>query len=297
MPTTNYDPNPGAKVMLATVSYDNPDSLYTYSIEQSRREFPDTAYLLLVGNAHVDDARCEVVKTFLASDCAELVFLDADVSWEPSQLRQLLSRDVPLVGGVYPHRRDRPDEMPVRLLSGKPVDGLLEVEGLPTGFMKIKREVFVALKDSCQSYEDTTIYFERTLINGTRWGGDLNFCNRWRAIGGKVYADCELVLGHTGKVTYTDSLGGYLRRMDRTTLKTVCDKVKAGTETLRDFSEARRYMGNEFTAREDVLFLAVKLAREAQGPIIETGSGLTTVLMAAATTETVYCPGALKALR
>jgi acetone carboxylase gamma subunit len=41
---------------------------------------------LLSGNCHVDDARNSVVREFLASDCTELVFIDADVSWEPETL-------------------------------------------------------------------------------------------------------------------------------------------------------------------------------------------------------------------
>lgn len=292
MAETNYDvglPADGQKVMLATTSYDNPDSNYTYSIQQSRAKLGNTSYLLLRGNAHVDDARNEVVKTFLASDCTELVFLDADVSWEPSQLKQLIGRDVALVGGVYPHRRDKPDEMPVRLLSTEPLYGLLEVEGLPTGFMKIKRGVFEQMKPHCQQYEGMTIYFERTLIKGTRWGGDLGFCNKWRSIGGKCYADYELVLGHTGKVTYTDSLGAFLRRRDGTTLRHVAAKVKAGTETVEDLQEVSKALGNSWAANNATLAASVKLARLADGPIIEAGSGLSTILMAAATTQTVYC--------
>jgi hypothetical protein len=292
MAETNHDIGKlasGQKIMLATTSYDNPDSNYTYAIQQSRAKLGNTAYLLLRGNAHVDDARNEVVRTFLASDCTELLFLDADVSWTPEQLQQLIDRDVALVGGVYPHRRDKPDEMPVRLMSTEPLYGLLEVEGLPTGFMKIKRAVFEMMASHCETYQDTTIFFERTLINGTRWGGDLNFCNKWRSIGGKVYADYELVLGHTGKTTYRDSLGAFLRRQDGTTLRHVANKVRAGTETVEDIAEAVRYTENKWAADAGTIIAAIKLASLADGPIIESGSGLSTVLMAAATKQTVYC--------
>ena len=287
----NYDeglPADGQKVMLATTSYDNPDSSYTFSIQQARKELGNTAYLLLKGNCHVDDARNEVVKTFLESDCTELLFIDSDVSFEPNQLKQLMARDVSLVGGVYPYRRDS-DEMPVRLLCDEPVDGLLEVEGLPTGFMKIKRRVFEQMASICPSYEGMTLYFERTLIEGTRWGGDLNFCNRWRSLGGKVYADCELVLGHTGKVTFKDSLGANLRRRVRATLPHVVHRIRSGSATPDDVQEAIRYVDNRWAADALTLYTAIQLAGNADGPIIEAGSGLSTILIAAATDQTVYC--------
>lgn len=289
--SVNYDeglPADGQKVMLATTSYDNPDANYTFSIQQARKELGNTAYFLLRGNPHVDDARNEVVKTFLASDCSDLLFIDADVSFSPEALKQLIARDVSLVGGVYPYRKDV-DGMPVRLVCEEPVEGLLEVEGLPTGFMKIKRRVFEEMASICPSYGDTTLYFERALIEGTRWGGDLNFCNRWRSLGGKVYADFELVLGHTGKVTFEDSLGAFLRRRAGTTLPHVVKKVREGLETPQDVQEAIRYVDNRWGADAMTLSVAIKVAREADGPIIEAGSGLSTILMAAATNQTVYC--------
>ena len=56
------------------------------------------------------------------------------------------------------------------------------------------------------------------------------------------------------------------------------------------FSEARRSVHNPFGALEDVLALCVLMARKADGPIVETGSGLTTILMAAANPDhEVYC--------
>ena len=133
-----YDEGPpasGQKVMLATTSYGDPAASYTFSMARSREALTAagiaSAYLLLQGNCHVDDARNAVVRDFLASDCTELLFLDADVNWEPQALVHLCRRDLDLVGGVYPFRREGGENMPVRMAEGQMVDGLLEVEGLP----------------------------------------------------------------------------------------------------------------------------------------------------------------------
>ena len=70
----------------------------------------------------------------------------------------------------------------------------------------------------------------------------------------------------------------------------VVDRVRQGSESLTMYSEARRFLHNPFGALEDVLALCVLMARKADGPIIETGSGLTTILMAAAAPDQeVYC--------
>lgn len=301
MARQNYDPGlplAGQKIMLATTVYDRPDDGYTFAIASSRealhRHDIKTAYLLLQGNCHVDDARNEVVKTFLESDCTDLVFLDADVVWEPDSLVRLCTRDADVVGGVYPYRHEGREGMPARLLDGdpQPEGGLVEVEGLPTGFLRIRRHVLAALAARAQSYPspsgDVALVFERTLEDGTRWGGDLNFCRKWRAMGGRILADYEARLGHATKTVLYDSLGAYLRRRDRSTLSHVVEKVRAGTETLEDMAEARRFLHNPWTASEALLLTAVKLARRADDFIVEAGSGLSTILMAAASRRTVF---------
>jgi len=94
-----------------------------------------TAYLLLRGNCHVDDARNRIVQEFLTTDCTDLVFIDADVEWHSSDLVKLCQYDLDVVGGVYPHRRkDKQEELPMRMMKGKfPVDGLMEVEAYQQG--------------------------------------------------------------------------------------------------------------------------------------------------------------------
>lgn len=289
----------GRKVMLATPTYDKPAAAYTFAISRSREALHlagiQTAYLLLQGNAHVDDSRNSVVRDFLESDCTELVFLDADVDWEPAALVQLCARDLDVVGGVYPYRRDGSDNMPCRMLGEAGiVDGLLEVEGLPTGFLKIKRHVLEKLAALAPKYFDkvyeTALVFNRPIpgADKTRWGGDIDFCNRWRALGGKIYADAELRLGHTGTIVIRDSLAAHIRRLSGTAFAHLMPRFIAGTETEHDYNEAFKYVGNNYAADPGVLALLVGLARKCRGPIIETGSGLSSVLMGAVSDSRVY---------
>ena len=294
------------KVLLATTCYENPDASYTFAMQNSREALHEkgiqTAYFLLSGNCHVDDARNVMVQEFLLSDCTEMIFIDADVSWRPADLVKLCGyEDCDIVGGVYPFRRKSGDNsMPVRMVQGQHTpdeNDLLEVEGLPTGFMLIKRHVLAKMAVGADSFWNKTdrrskvpILFERTFKDGTRWGGDLNFCNKWKAMGGKVHAAYEMRLGHTGKTTFYESLGSALRKRTGETLRHLVIRIRDKKETFADYSEAISYMDNPFCPMEDTLALSVLMARKADGPIIEAGSGLTTLFMAAANpNQTVYC--------
>lgn len=289
----------GRKLLLATTCYGTTSAAYTFAIARSREALHaagiPTAYLLLQGNCHVDDARNSVVRDFLESDCTELMFLDADVNWEPSAIVQLASRDLDIVGGVYPYRRDGSDNMPVRMMGGKTMrDGLLEVDGLPTGFLKIKRAVLERLAKLAPKYFDkvyeTSLVFARPVpgADKTRWGGDIDFCNRAQALGYTLWADAELRLGHTGTVVVSDSLAGHIRRLSGTAFSHLIPRFQAGTETDADFNEAFKYVGNNYAADPGVLALLIGLVRKCRGPIIETGSGLSSVLMAAVSDDQVY---------
>lgn len=289
------------KVMLATTAYDSPDASYTYSIARSRERLHQagigTAYLLLQGNCHVDDARNTVVRDFLESDCTDLVFLDADVSWEPKDLLTLCEHDCDVVGGVYPFRREGREGMPVRNKRGcfePDKNGLVEVEGLPTGFLRIRRHVLEAMARESQTFRrgnksPIPLVFERDILGEGRRGGDIRFCMKWLEMGGRLFASANLRLGHCGKHIIRDSLSASLRRQTGMTLAYIAQRIKDGEESRRDIAEAVKYVSNPWGAEADWLSLAITLARKAQGPILEAGSGLSTVLMAAATDQEVWC--------
>lgn len=296
-----YDPGPaasGQKVLLATTAYDSPDASYTFSIARSREALSaagiQSGYYLLQGNCHVDDARNAVVRDFLESDCTELVFLDADVSWEPEALVALCNIDKDLVGGIYPYRRESDEEtMPVRHLPEIKVEGnLIEVEGLPTGFMKIRRHVIETMAATAKHFlkddgKPHPVLFERDYFGGGRRGGDIHFCMNWREMGGKVYAAPELRLGHCGKMVIKDSLGASLRRQNKTSLPWLVQQIKEGAR-LDTFIEAVKAYKNRWGATADVLQLASGLAKASELPILEIGSGLSTIVLAASTEQKVW---------
>jgi predicted O-methyltransferase YrrM len=292
-------PATGKKVMLAIPTYDDPSCALTFALACSREALTEagiqSALLILQGNCHVDDGRNSIVRDFLESDCTDLMFLDSDVTWEPKDLVQLCSRDVDIVGGVYPYRREGGQNMPVRMMAeAQIVDGLMEVEGLPTGFMKIKRHVLETMAAAAPWFFDkiypTALVFNRSQPDEhhNRWGGDLDFCRRWREMGGKLYAEAEITLGHVAKVVIWDSLGAHLRRMKGETLRHLAPKFQEGTETEDDYNELWRYASNNYAADAGTLALVTNIARKCQGPIIETGSGLSSVMMALVSSHQVY---------
>jgi len=176
------------------------------------------------GNALIADARALIVAQFLASDCDTLVFIDSDVVWEAGALLKLVDYPVDMVAGIYPQRKD-PINYCVKWLDkpelhADPETGLLEVAGVPAGFMKLSR---AQLERMVEQYPDTQFYVA-TAPNETAWalfadyrigkhkmGEDYAFCRRWTDMGGKVWIDPEITMGHVGYKTFSGHLGHWLR--------------------------------------------------------------------------------------
>lgn len=176
------------------------------------------------GNALIADARALIVAQFLASGCDTLVFIDSDVSWEAGALVKLVDYPVDMVAGIYPQRKDPINFcvkwLPKETLQADPETNLLEVAGVPAGFMKLSRD---QLEKMVEQYPDSEFYVEAApnhkawalfadyRIGKHKMGEDYAFCRRWTDMGGKVWIDPEIKMGHIGNKTFPGHLGDWLR--------------------------------------------------------------------------------------
>ncbi len=195
---------------------------------------------LELGSPLISDTRGIMVEKFLESDADTFVFIDHDISgWEAGRLVRLIDQPVDIRAGIYPYRRD-PIEFPVRWdttkpeLHADPETGLLEVWGVPAGFLVMSR---VALEKMRSAYSPgldvawgdvkrgaycamfSELWGEPGPAEGSRlkYGDDYAFCERWRAIGGRLWIDPEITMNHIGLKTFTGSLGKWLRNRHKET--------------------------------------------------------------------------------
>lgn len=215
---------PTIKVMLAIAAYEGVSAGCAISLYESAAALQQAGIehqlLVFSENCSVNDARNEMVAEFLQTDCTDLIFIDADVRFGPECLLNLLSYDRDIVAGIYPKKGDN-TEYPVQLPPGEmwtEEDGCLEVLGAPTGFLRIRRNVFEHLCEFVPHVKTPDprlrmpLIFERSTIDFHRLTGDFEFCRKWRSLGGKIHVDPEMHLGHGGKAEWTGSLGKHLRQ-------------------------------------------------------------------------------------
>lgn len=171
--------------------------------------------------SHPAMGRNQLAKDFMEGDFDRLIFLDADVTFQPGDLVKLAHYPVDFVGGAY--RFKLPNECyPVGFIEGEIWSnelGLIEVATLPGGFMALTRRVFEKLQAAHpeRTYKHLGVtahcYFQMKFEDGGMYGEDSFFCKEWTDLGEKVFLDPEITLTHWdfAPVPYAGRIGHWLK--------------------------------------------------------------------------------------
>jgi hypothetical protein len=165
----------------------------------------------------ISRARNTLTAKFLSNpESTHLMFIDADIGWEPWHLLVMLNRDVDVIGGLYP-MKSLPVKWCVNGFEGaeEGPDGLQEVTKTGTGFLLMKRHVFeklnahpavkpfnsdIGLPPELNVYMKT--YFDTAVRENRYYSEDWTFCENFRDIGGRIWVDKRVLLKHTGTYVF-----------------------------------------------------------------------------------------------
>ena len=215
-------------VMIATPAFGGQiTTAYFHSALRAQRELlsRDVSYNWVTTNSEslIQRARNNLAACFLAWPLGtHLVFIDADMGWQPEDLFRLLAHNEPVVCASYP-KKMYPIQFSFRALLDEhgrsivhPRTGAVEIAAAATGFVCIKREVFRLLEPVCPKIEHEAeiepealphlrSFFPVEVEDGVLWGEDFGFSRRWRSVGGRIWLDPTICLTHVGAHEFRES--------------------------------------------------------------------------------------------
>jgi hypothetical protein len=122
-------------------------------------------------------ARNRLAHDFLGTEATHLMFIDADIGFEPTDIVKMVDADKDIICGIYPKKEIHWNAVAKAVMDGVPANKLhehtgafvinligdakqqegklnepMEIANGGTGFMLIKRGVFEALKDKVPTY-------------------------------------------------------------------------------------------------------------------------------------------------
>jgi len=169
----------------------------------------------MVNESLIPRGRNSLVAKFLAFEpkSTHLMFIDADIGFEPEEIIKLMLANKDVCGGLYP-KKALPIQYVVNKIPNSKSEGdLVSVANLGTGFMMIKREVIETLIRAHPSlhYQDAIgldprydpykyALFDTLIDPDTKeyLSEDYYFCKLWRDFGGEIWADLSIRLDHSG---------------------------------------------------------------------------------------------------
>ncbi len=201
------------------------------------------------GDALITRARASLVAQFLDDPSAtHLLFIDADIGFEPEQVIRLIECGADVCAAVYPIKRIDWNKVKTTIEQGRPDPaaaalnyvfevedpdavvergGFIKVRYAGTGFLMIRRPV---LELMCARYPELKYQRDHSLdaatpsanrfalfdcmigADGTYLSEDFAFCKRWTDLGGEIWADLGSRLDHVGPMTFRGDLGSKFGR-------------------------------------------------------------------------------------
>ena len=224
------------KVMIGTLSYDGRvDVRYVDALINTLKQFKDVNFvpIFMSYDSLIQRARNDTVHLALKHGFDDLIFIDSDIEWNPEWIYKLLNYPVDVVGGTYRRKTDSIESYVVRSVTNPAqIDtrtGLMKVDGLGCGFIRLSRKALQYLWDASEPYierdrpgEERRMIFEVLPEDGELISEDLYMCFKLKRGGFDIHLDPRMCCNHTGIKQYQGNFVDYYQR--------VLDDLKAADE-------------------------------------------------------------------
>ena len=185
-------------------------------------------------------ARNRSLEKFIKSDCTHLLFIDADIGFEPDAVFDILKYNKSVVGCLYP-RKDilfnrlfwsmQNEQTSTEKIESRALDFVynplkthdnkiikngdyIRVNHIGTGFMLVQRDIIMKL---CDIHKELIItngelpgeqyaLFDCMIRNKNYLSEDYSFCQRVNEAGGEVWVNTKHNLSHVGYYCFNSDL-------------------------------------------------------------------------------------------
>lgn len=183
------------------------------------------------GASAIDQARSMMASDALRDGFTELLWVDADIAFEPADVDLLLAHERPFVCGIYPKKGAKSLACHVlpgtrELVFGED-GGLTEILYAAGGFALVRSSVYDGVREqlalpTCNAqFGSAFVPYYLPLLKETPGGAwylaeDFAFSERARQAGFAVHADTRIRLRHIGRYAYQwEDAGAEPKRHDR----------------------------------------------------------------------------------
>jgi choline kinase len=210
------------KVLIGTPSYDGRIDVWfanslIATVKEAEKKGIFVHAIYTSYDSLVQRARNSLVKLAIEGGYDDLFFIDSDTEWDPEWFFRFLDRPEPIIGGALVKKSDNEGytvKITDKQLKYSADKKLLEVDGVGTGFMKVSRFAFEKLWNDASPYKSEgeihRMVFDIQVQDGELISEDYIMCNKWKAMGYKVWLDPTITCNHIGIKKFKGDLNKFL---------------------------------------------------------------------------------------
>jgi len=152
------------------------------------------------------------------STFTHMIFIDADIVWDPQQILMLLSHNLECVIGCYPNKKYYWNNSKLTLNNSSVIakpsvtknDFLIKLKYAATGFMLLKKSALLKIQNDIQTFklpsgetqQNVYNYFDCNVVDNDYLTEDYYFSYLLNKNGGEIFADNRINLQHIGPHHY-----------------------------------------------------------------------------------------------
>jgi hypothetical protein len=210
------------KVLIATPSYDGRlDVWYTTSLVNSVRIAQEKGIFLhpvfMSYDALVQRARNDLFRLAIEGEYDAVVWVDGDLEWHPMWIMELLASDKDVVGGTYRKKTDDAELYTVKTQNLEAEDGLVKVESLGLGFVKMSKKAVRDLWDASESYQnegrECRMVCDIKIIDGQLCSEDVVVFQKLKDLGYDIWLDPRMTCVHIGTKKFYGNFEDFAKRL------------------------------------------------------------------------------------
>lgn len=252
--------NSPIRVLLAAPSYDGRfdvrfvDSLIE-TVELGKQHNIVILPYFLCYDSLIQRARNDYFYAAYNSEVDCLFFIDSDIGWNPNDFIKLVLSDKDMIGATYRKKTDEEELYAVKVTGNTESDwnldiskdGLLEVQGLGCGFLKLSKRCVKLLFENEKKYYknekgiiknicDCVVNEDNNFVSE-----DITIGFKWTKLGEKLYLDTNIKLIHVGHKAYTGDVAEWLNNW----------KIKIQSKLERNNNKPQEKLSKYFDKNSD----------------------------------------------
>lgn len=216
------------KVLVATPCYDGKvDVWYANSLINmvmlgiQKEIFFQPIYMSY--DALVQRARNDLLAIAVENDFDDILWIDADMEWDPAKAIELLELDQDVIGLPVIKKTLETQSYNIK---AKPEDlyitnddGLIKVESVGTGFLKMSKKAFTYLWDNSPEYihngKSVRWVFDVKLVDGDIMSEDVHVAIKLAEGGFDIWVDPSSTCNHIGNLKFQGNFAQFLKDLEK----------------------------------------------------------------------------------